>query len=69
MKSKVDAIFELRDAAEEHGRAIAELSADPASVAGQDAVLEARSKLEAATADAIDSCHYCGLPHNPDEHA
>jgi hypothetical protein len=68
MKDKVDAIYDLRDAAEEHGLAIADLKADPQSADAKDAVLEARSKLEAATVDAIESCHHCGKAHATEAH-
>jgi hypothetical protein len=68
MKDKVDAIYELREAAEEHGRASADLDKKPDSPEARDAVLEARAKLEEATVDAIESCHYCGEPHLTSQH-
>ncbi len=68
MKDKVDAIFELREAAEEHGRVSAELEDQPHSPEARDAVLEARTKLEAATAHAMESCHYCGEAHSTADH-
>ncbi len=68
MKDKVDAIYDLREAAEEHGLAIADLTRNPADPDAKDAVLEARSKLEAATAEAIDSCHHCGEAHATADH-
>jgi len=68
MKNKVDAIFELREAAEEHGRANAELEVKPGSPEARDGLLEARAKLEEATVDAIESCHHCGEAHLTSEH-
>jgi hypothetical protein len=69
MKSKADAIFELRDAAEEHGRRSVAVEAHPASSAARESLLDARLALEAATSEAMESCHHCGLPHHTDQHA
>jgi hypothetical protein len=68
MKDKVDAIYDLREAAQEHGRVSAELEDRPGSPEARDAVLEAREKLEAATVEAIESCHHCGEPHLTSAH-
>jgi hypothetical protein len=62
MKQKVEAIFDLREAAEAH--ALARLAVDQApSPARKDALLDAKLTLEEATQDAIDACEYCSLPH------
>ena len=68
MKNKVDAIFELREAAEEHGRASAQLDDTPDSKEARFAVFDTRAKLEAATVEAMESCHHCGGAHLTADH-
>jgi len=63
-RKKVDAIYELREAAEQKVLAEQRLSRAPSSEA-RDALLEARLTLESKTQDAIDVCHECGQPHLP----
>ena len=62
MKQKVEAIFDLREAAEAH--ALARLAVDQfPSPSRKDELLEAKLTLEEATQDAIDACVHCSLPH------
>ena len=65
MKNKVDAVYELRQAAEEHGRAekIVETDRSPENV---DALLEAKERLELKTVEAINACEHCGETHCDD---
>ncbi len=62
MKEKVEAIFDLRAAAEEHARASVALEERP-TPSRSDALLDARLKLEEATQDAIEACQACDRPH------
>lgn len=59
---KVEAIYELREAAEQKGRAehTAEVAPGPAT---RDALLDAQMNVESKTAHAIDVCHECGMEH------
>jgi len=65
-KKKMDAVFELREAAEELGRQEQKLEADQ-SPERRDAVLDARLEVEGKTAEAIDACEDCGREHCEDE--
>jgi len=62
MKEKLEAIFDLREAAENHARAqvALELHDTPGR---RDALLEARLHLEETTQEAVESCEHCGQPH------
>jgi len=62
MKEKVEAIFDLREAAEEHARA--EIAHEQKPTPERKAeLLDARLALEESTQDAIEACEYCGRPH------
>ena len=65
-KSKIDAVYELREAAEAHGRAetVLQLGSSPQN---RDAALQTRVELEAKTAQALEACEYCGRLHRDDE--
>ncbi len=65
-KNKVDAIFELRDAAEEKAHAERDLAEAP-SPQRRDALLEAQMTLAEKTHDAIEVCHECGGEHGTDQ--
>jgi hypothetical protein len=64
-KSKIDAIYELREAAEEKALAEKAVDDDP-SWENRDALLDKQAKLEAKTVSAISVCHECGHEHLPD---
>lgn len=62
MKQKVEAIFDLRKAAEEHARA--EVAVEQRDTPDRrDALLEARIALEDSTQEAIEACEHCGQAH------
>jgi len=64
--NKVNAIYSLRDAAEQ--KALAEMKLrDAPSERHRDELLDAQIKLEAKTQDAIEACHECGGQHPPDK--
>ena len=63
---KIDAIYQLRDAAEESGRLEAELRSRMDHEA-RDQRLAARTKLEETTMKAIHACEYCGRAHAEEE--
>ena len=65
-QNKVEAIYELRAAAEKRATAKLRLEQDP-SQAHRDALLDAQLTLEAKTQDAIEVCHECGHEHAGDE--
>ncbi|MBC5816429.1 MAG: hypothetical protein GIW97_07795 [Candidatus Eremiobacteraeota bacterium] len=65
-KNKVQAVYELREAAEEHARADAEIDADR-SPANVDRLLAAKERLEVKTVEAIEACEHCGDNHCDDE--
>jgi hypothetical protein len=65
-RSKVDAIYKLRDAVEAKVHAEQELLID-GSAAARDVLLEAQIEVEAKTQDAIEVCHECGHSHTDDE--
>ena len=61
---KIDAIYDLRRAAEE--KALAEKTvADDPSPENRDRLLDTRLTLEAKTMTAIEACHECGHDHDP----
>lgn len=64
--NKVEAVYQLREAAEAHGRAEAEvdLERSPENV---DALLEAKELLEVKTVEAIEACEHCAQAHCEDE--
>jgi len=64
--NKVEAIYSLRDAAEQKAMAEMTLQHDP-TAAHRDALLDAQLKLEAKTQDAIEVCHECGHKHPSDQ--
>jgi hypothetical protein len=63
-KNKIDAIYELRSAAEEKARAEARLS-DLQTPQARDVLLDAQLQLEEKTLQAIEVCHECGHEHAP----
>lgn len=65
-KNKVEAIYELRQAAEEKAHAEHVLHAEP-SPENRDALLDAQIDLEAKTIDAIEACVECGHAHSASE--
>jgi hypothetical protein len=65
-RKKIDAIYELRTAAE--NKALAEKALDDEPGAERrDQLLHAQIKLEEKTIEAIEVCHECGRPHSSDE--
>jgi hypothetical protein len=62
---QIDAIYELREAAAEHGRVEAE-TADRNDQPARAKRLAAREKLEEKTFQAIEACHECGDAHAGD---
>jgi hypothetical protein len=64
-KKKIDAIFELRAAAEEKALAERAVTDDP-SPQNRDKLLDRQLELENKTVRAIDVCHECGHEHGPD---
>lgn len=64
-RQKIDAIYELREAAEEKARAEQEVDSAP-SPEKKDQLLEKQLTLEAKTVAAIQACHECGHEHAPD---
>ena len=64
-KRKIDAIYELREAAEEKARAEKDVDDTP-SAETKDRLLETQLNLEEKTAAAITVCHECGHEHAPD---
>jgi hypothetical protein len=65
-KQKIDAIYDLRKAAERKGRIEHALSGQP-SPERRTQLLESMLELEDKTATAIASCHECGHEHDPGE--
>jgi hypothetical protein len=65
-KDKIEAIYDLRQAAEEKARAEAELHYAP-SEETRDALLDAQMTLEEKTLYAIEVCHECGHEHAPSQ--
>ena len=62
---KIDAIYELREAAEAKARAEQEVDAAP-SPEKKDQLLETQLTLEEKTVAAIEACNECGHEHAPD---
>jgi len=65
-KHKIDAIYELRDAAEKKALAEKALDENP-TPRNRDLLLDRQVELEAKTMTAIERCHECGHEHGPDE--
>lgn len=63
--NKVEAVYQLREAAEAHGRAEAEFDKDR-SPENVDALLEAKELLEVKTVEAIEACEHCAQSHCED---
>jgi hypothetical protein len=64
-RKKIDAIYDLREAAEK--KALAEKALEEEPVAQRrDELLHAQIALEEKTITAIDVCHECGHPHSPE---
>ncbi len=61
---KVEAIFQLREAAEKKARAERDLD-DAPSPERRDVLLDAKLELEEKTQTAIEVCHECGHEHAP----
>ena len=65
-RKKIDAIYELRTAAE--NKALAEKALEDEPVAERrDQLLRVQIKLEEKTMEAIEVCHDCGGTHSSDE--
>jgi hypothetical protein len=64
-KSKIDAIYELRYAAEQKALAEKAVDDDP-SWENRDNLLDKQTKLNSKTVAAIRVCHECGHEHLPD---
>lgn len=62
----MQAIYEVREAAEEHARAEVRLEQEPTAEA-RDELIDSRIRLERSTHEAIISCHQCDRPHGPDQ--
>jgi hypothetical protein len=65
MEDKVAAIYELREAAEQHARIEVAVGEKPKGN-DRDRLLDARIELEQKTQRAIESCVYCGREHTDD---
>lgn len=65
-KNKVQAVYELREAAEEHGRIEEQIGTDR-SPENIDRLLDAKERLELKTVQAITACEHCGEAHCDDE--
>ena len=61
-QQKLEAIYDLREAAELKAHAERDLAMAP-SVAARDALLEAQLVLEERTQIAVEVCHECGHAH------
>lgn len=61
-KEKIDAIYKVRDAAEQKAHAERDLEETPTAEA-RDALLDAQMELEKTTYQAITACHECGHEH------
>ena len=66
-REKIDAIYDLRDAAEAKVRLEAAVDETP-TPAARDALLDATLDLEAKTQHAIEACHECGHAQGGDVH-
>ncbi len=64
-KRKIDAIYELREAAEQKGRR-ENILADHPSQDHRDQLLDSLLEVEEKTDKAISACHECGHEHEPD---
>jgi hypothetical protein len=64
-EQKIDAIFELRTAAEEKALAEKAVTEDP-TPENRDKLLDRQLELEKKTVTAIDVCHECGHEHLPE---
>ena len=65
-KKKIDAIYELREAAERKARVEQAVEEQPTK-RGKDELLDAKLQLERKTVEAIDACHECGHAHGAGE--
>jgi hypothetical protein len=63
MEDKVAAIYELREAAEQHARIEVAVGEKPKGK-DRDLLLDARIELEQKTQRAIESCVHCGRTHS-----
>lgn len=63
-KKKVEAIYELRRAAEKKAHAERDLAETP-TVENRERLRSTEKRLEDKTIDAIDVCHECGHDHEP----
>jgi hypothetical protein len=63
-RKKIDAIYDLRRAAESKALAEKALEERPDGER-RDALLSAQMKLEKKTVEAIEVCHECGHPRDP----
>ena len=65
-KKKIDAIYDLRDAAERKARVQQAVEEQPTKQR-KDELLDAKLELERKTVEAIDACHECGHVHEPNQ--
>lgn len=65
-KEKIDAIYKLREAAEQKAHAERDLE-EAATPEARDALLDAQMELEKFTYRAIEVCHECGHEHAENE--
>ncbi len=65
-REKIEAIYELRDAAEKKALAEKAVDENPTSQ-NRDHLLDRQIELEEKTMTAIERCHECGHPHQPGE--
>jgi hypothetical protein len=66
-RKKIDAIYEVREAAEEKARAERVLAEDPSDGDKRDRLLDAQMALEEKTVVAVEICHECGHAHERGE--
>jgi hypothetical protein len=66
-QAKIDAIYDLRDAAAAKARLELALDRNPSPDA-RDALLDATLEVEAKTQHAIEVCHECGHAHGGGDH-
>ena len=65
-KEKIDAVYKLRQAAEQKAHAERDLE-ESATPEARDALLDAQMELEKTTYEAIKVCHECGHEHGEGE--
>ena len=63
---KLEAIYELREAAQEYGRVLDQIG-EREDADSRDQRIAAMERVEESTARAIEACEYCGRPHTDEE--